>query len=395
MLQLAFLNYRKNAYILIEGKEASDRFFIIQKGQVRCSRVVSVVEDTILGPGDFVGVIPCMAGRPQIETVIALTDVVIISVKKDQYIELVMSNTPVALKIIRTFSENMRTLNDLLTKLTLKTNVVYSPEQLYSIASFYEQSGNIDVATYGFYQYLKACPQGYNAENAKRHFVALKPRSKAVYFEPSADAIRSYPKGTMIFSECQTGSDMYIIQSGQVKITKVVDNNEVILAVLKKGEFFGEMALLENKPRSASAIAFEDCKLMVVNKQNFNQMVQTQAKMIFQITTTFAERLWVMSRQLENTLIPDPINKLVDMLALQVEKLRVPCSKGATYQMDITPVDLANMCGSAKEEQFKVLEGFKRNSHIKIVDNKVFIKDLDDLIEFSIYCRNHSLKKSG
>ena len=394
LLQLAFLNYRKNSYILLEGKDTTDRFFIIQSGQVRCSKVLNLVEDKILGPGDFVGVVPCMAGRPQTETVIAMTDVVLISVRREQYIELVTSNTPVALKIIRTFSERMRNLNDFLAKLTLKSNTIASPEQLYSIAAYYEESGNIDVASYGFYQYLKACPRGPMAENAKRRFVALKPRSKAVYYEPSADQLRTYPKNTMIFSECQSGSDMFIIQSGQVKITKFVDNNEVTLAVLKKGEFFGEMALLENKPRSASAIAFEDCRLLVVNKQNFNQMVQTQAKMIFQITTTFAERLWSMDRQLENTAIVDPINKLLDMLALQIEKMRIPYSKGSNYQFDITPVDLCNMCGIPKEEQPQIIQTFETNSRIKLISNKIFVKDVEDLISFSIYCRNHSVKKA-
>ena len=53
----------------------------------------------------------------------------------------------------------------------------------------------------------------------------------------------------MIFSEAQSGSDMFIIQRGEVSITKVVNGNEVTLAVLKKGDMFGEMALIENKPR--------------------------------------------------------------------------------------------------------------------------------------------------
>ena len=193
-------------------------------------------------------------------------------------------------------------------------------------------------------------------------------------------------------SECQSGNDMFIIQSGQVKITKVVDDNEVILAVLKKGEFFGEMALLENKPRSANAIAFEDCKLMVVNKQNFNQMVQSQSQMVFKITTTFAERIWVLYRQMENAAISDPINKLLDMLALQAEKMHLRYTVGTSYQFDLTIRDLANMCGIPKETQGEVLRVFVQNSRIKIIDNKILVRDLEDLIEFSIFVRNHSSK---
>ena len=83
-------------------------------------------------------------------------------------------------------------------------------------------------------------PGGTNIEKAKSRFVTLKARSHAVYFESPTGNLRNYPKDTMIFSECQSGQDMFIIQSGQVKISKVVDDNEVILAVLQRGDFLGE-----------------------------------------------------------------------------------------------------------------------------------------------------------
>ena len=151
--------------------------------------------------------------------------------------------------------------------------------------------------------FLELMANGSNAETAKQRFVALKPRSRAVYFEPTEEMTRKYPKGTMIFCENQSGADMFIIQSGEVSISKVVDGNEVTLAVLRKGDMFGEMALLENKPRSASAIAHEECVLMVVNRKNFDMMVATQAQLIARLTTTLAERLWAQHRQLTNSQI--------------------------------------------------------------------------------------------
>ena len=121
MLQLSFVKFSKDSYILVEGRPATDRFYIIQTGKVVCTKSLSFQtgEETYsLGPGDFIGVIPCMSGRPQIETVIALTDVVAISVRRDQYPELIEKNTPVAMKIIRTFANKMRNMNDVLTKIT-------------------------------------------------------------------------------------------------------------------------------------------------------------------------------------------------------------------------------------------------------------------------------------
>ncbi len=389
MLQLSFVNFRKDSYLLVEGKTENDRFYIIQSGKVHTFRQGDVLSDSgsVLGPGDFVGVVPCMSSHSQIETAVAATDVVVISVRRDQYQALISKNTPVAMKIIRTFANRMRTVNEILTRLTLKNSVADSPERMYSIAAYYEKMGKTDLAVYGYYQYMKECPGGANIEKAKSRFVTLKARSHAVYFESPTGNLRNYPKDTMIFSECQSGQDMFIIQSGQVKISKVVDDNEVILAVLQRGDFFGEMALLENKPRSASAIAHEDCVLMAVNRKNFDQMVATQAQLITRLTITLAERLWSMSRQLTNAQLRDPMFKLFDMLALQLEKNRVPLGKNASHQFDLTPYDLAHMCGIPQEQQAIVLGQFIRDPRVRLVSNKIYIVDCRELMKASEFYR--------
>ena len=397
MLQLSFVNYRKGSYLFVEGKSDSDRFLIIQNGRVQCHQEVEIPGSTsvILGPGDFVGVIPCMSNHLQIETVIALTDVTCISVRRDQYSELIERNTPVAMKIIRTFANRMRTLNETLTQLTLNNVIQDSPEELYEIAVHYEKALKYDIAVYGYYQYIKSCPNGVNINQAKARFVALKPRSKAVYFESSPDLQRVYPKGTMIFSECQSGSDMFIIQEGQVLISKVVDNNEVALAVLKKGDMFGEMALLENKPRSASAIAHEDCRLMVVNRKNFDQMVATQPQLIARLTTTLAERLWSMYRQLANTQMTDPVHKLVDRLSLEIEKSKTPLTPNAGYQSDLSLQDLANMCGIPMQNQAKCILDFQNLIKLRIQNNRIFVLNSLELVKLAAYYRNHKQTKQS
>lgn len=394
-MQLAFVNFKKDSYLLVEGKADNDRFFIIRSGKVRTIHALASTSDatTISGPGDFIGVVACMSARRQIDTVVALTDVVAISVAKAQYPALIAKNTPVAMKIIRTFATEMRGVNELLTQLTLKNTLGSSPEQMYSIATYYEKMGKTDLAIYGYYQYMKECPSGNFIEKVTKRFVTLKARSHAVYFESPLESTRTYPKETMIFSECQSGQDMFIIQSGQVKISKVVNDNEVILAVLQKGEFFGEMALLENKPRSASAIAHENCTLMAVNRTNFNQMVATQPQLIARLTTTLAERLWSMSRQLENAQLRDPLFKLFDMLALQLEKNRIPSGSGTSYQFDLTLHDLANMCGIPQGQQAIVLGQFIKEPRVKLNANKIFIADCQDLMKAAEFYRTKSSNK--
>ena len=203
-----------------------------------------------------------------------------------------------------------------------------------------------------------------------------------------------YPKDTMIFSECQSGQDMFIIQEGSVRITKVSDGNEVTLALLKKGDMFGEMALLENKPRSASAIAHEQCRLMTVNRQNFDQMVATQPQLIARLTTMLADRLWSMYRQLSNTQLNEPLAKLIDMLALQVEKAKIAIAPNVSFQTDLTPYDVANMCGIAQDQQATPLYKFQTDPHVKLVDGKILVPDVLELLKQAQFYRKQNSHRS-
>lgn len=393
VLQLQINTFKSGSYMVVEGKADSDRFYIIQRGQVQCFKASgSGIQPFMLGPGDFVGVVPCMSGHSQIETAVAVTDVMAIAVKKEQYSDLIVNNTPVALKIIRTFANRMRQMNEMLTKATLNTVASNTSDQILRVAQFYEKAMRNNIAVYAYYQYLKTRPVGPSADLAKQRFVSLKQRTHAVYFEPTKDLTRDYPKDTMIFSEAQSGADMFIIQSGEVAISKVVDGNEVTLALLHKGDMFGEMALLENKPRSASAIAHSDCKLMVVNLANFNQMVTTQPQLISRLTTTLAERLWSMYRQLDNANLSDPYQKMLDMLSLQIEKQKINVDKLVTkgMQTDLTPKDLVNMCGIPNEQQPKTIMDFSQSPHIKLNEGKIFIKDVPELVKQTSFYRKQS-----
>ncbi len=392
MLQLQIVSFRKGSYLVVEGKENTDHFYIIQKGQVQCFKASgSGLAPTVYGPGDFVGVVPCMSDHLQIETAIASTDVMAISVRKDQYPELISQNTPVALKIIKTFANRMRVMNEMLTKATLHSVVQDSYEQIYKVAAFYEKNALSDVAVFAYYQYLKTKPEGPTADLAKEKFVALKPKTHAVYFEPTAEPSRQYPKDTMIFSEAQTGSDMFIIQRGEVSITKVVNGNEVTLAVLKKGDMFGEMALIENKPRSANALAHSDCTLMVINRSNFNQMVATQPQLVAKLTTTLADRLWSMYRQLDNAALQDPLAKMLDMLSLQLEKQRIKIGLSKiSMQTEFTPKDLANMCGLASQYQAKAIYQLEQYDQIRIENGKIFIKDAQEIMKAAAFYRKQN-----
>lgn len=398
VLQLSFVNFRKDTYILIEGKQLTDCFYIIQSGHVKLihQNQIPGAENQVLGPGDFIGVISCMSSRSQIETVITLSDVVCIAVRHEQYPELIEKNVAVAMKIIRTFAQRMRNLNEMLMRQTLNNSSIEGPAHIFEVAEYYDGIRQYDIACYAYYQYLKFQKQGDAAQKSLRRLAVLQKTSRAIYLEPSTDMLRNYPGGTMIFSESQTGSDMFVIQSGSVKISKIVNGTEVTLAVLKKGDMFGEMALLENKPRSASAIAKDDCTLMAINKSNFNQMVTTQPQLIAKLTTTLSERLWSMHRQLANSLLSgNPLAKMTDILALELEKMRIAMRKGTQYMTNLTVDDVATMCGFKKEELAKAMYSFTNSPLIKIVEGKIFIPDCLELVKQAAFYRKQVVKSNS
>ncbi|MFA6506360.1 MAG: cyclic nucleotide-binding domain-containing protein [Treponemataceae bacterium] len=389
-LQLTFVNFKKDSYIIVEGKQNADRFFILRQGKVRVFKEVEVVEEeggNILGPGDFFGVVSTMSSHSHIETAQALTDVTLISVQKEQYGQLIQNNAPVAMKIILQFSKRMRYLDEALTRLTLKSTADNDPSHLFKVAEYYARQSQYNQAYYAYHQYIKYCPTGQNVSAARERMVKIQPYAKAVYLERKVDEFnRVYPKETMIFSEGQPGEEMYIIQRGSVKITKIVDNNEVLLAVLKQGDMFGEMALLEAKPRSASAIAYEDCQLLAVNKENFERMVASQPQIVTRLTQLLAERIWFIYKQLANTLISDPVGRMYDALQIQLEKNRVPFGS-APYTFDFGPKELINMVGLPPADGNLVLRKLLENSKIRAIENKMSLMDVSEVVKQTEYYR--------
>ena len=382
-LQLSFVNFKKDSYIIVEGKQNADRFFIIRSGKVRISKEVEVVEEeggNVLGPGDFFGVVSTMSSHSHIETAQAVTDCTLISVQRDQFGLLIEKNTPVAMKIIMAFSKKMRYLDEALMRLTLKNTGEADPSHLFRVAEYYARQSQYNQAYYAYYQYLKFCPNGQHKAVAAERLGKIKPYSKAVYLDGSTEEFnRFYPKDTMVFSEGMPGSELYIIQKGSVKITKIMDNNEVLLAVLKAGDIFGEMAILENKPRSASAVAFEDAYLFAVNKANFERMVQTQPQIVTRLTTLLSERIWFINKQLANTLISDPLGRMYDALLMHLEKNRVPLRSGSAYAFDIGPKELIGIVGLSAGEGNLVIHKLLENTKFRVGDNKITVLDVTEV----------------
>jgi len=119
---------------------------------------------------------------------------------------------------------------------------------------------------------------------------------------PFAKFLTHFDNGQVLFHEGDEGDDMYIIQSGRVAIKKKVKDSDTTLAVLEKGDFFGEMAILERLPRSATAEVVEEGDLIVISGEMFGDMIKANPEIAVRMLRKQSIRLRETNRQLESVM---------------------------------------------------------------------------------------------
>lgn len=109
--------------------------------------------------------------------------------------------------------------------------------------------------------------------------------------DPVRDSILTFASGDLIFSQGDLGTDMFIIQEGEVDIIKHIQGESHLLSHLEKGDFFGEMALMENSPRTADALAKTDVKVVAINGSRFDEMLRKNPEIAVRIIRKYSKRL--------------------------------------------------------------------------------------------------------
>lgn len=139
---------------------------------------------------------------------------------------------------------------------------------------------------------------------------------------------RVFAAGTVLFHEGDEGSDMYIIQTGRVRITRRVGGQEMELAVLPAGEFFGEMAIVNDRPRSATATVVDEALLLVIDSHTFEAMIRGSAEIAMRMIKKLSDRLEQADRQIEMLLYREPNHRLVHFLREEAHQAGRPDAAG-------------------------------------------------------------------
>ena len=174
---------------------------------------------------------------------------------------------------------------------------------------------------------------------------------------------RDYPKNTFILSAGDKADSLYIILTGSVKVSIVdIDGKEVILSLLEQGDIFGEMALIDDHPRSADIVTRGPCELMMIRKDDFRKCLAESPALSMQIMLGLVQKLREADRKIESLALVNVYGRVAQALLEFSEK------KGDTLVIDdkLTHQDIARMVGASREMVTRVMRDLVDGEYISI-----------------------------
>ncbi len=194
---------------------------------------------------------------------------------------------------------------------------------------------------------------------------------------------RTYNSNDIIFREGDVGNEMFIIQSGKVKISKQLkDGVEKTLVILGAGDFFGEMAVIDKDVRSANAIAMEPSRLIALDEEVFEMHMQTNPKIVKKILKNLTSRLRESNQQIATLLIKDANRLVANTILLVVHKHGEEGPSGITMDINFTVSELSKMCGLDLPKTQEVVDRLVKARVISLSGGAIVVTSLENLEKF-------------
>jgi CRP/FNR family cyclic AMP-dependent transcriptional regulator len=192
---------------------------------------------------------------------------------------------------------------------------------------------------------------------------------------------RDFAAGDVLFREGERGDEMYVIQSGLVRIVKRVGGEYRSLATLGRGEFLGEMAILNGKPRTATAHVLEDTRCLVIDAATLEQMIANNTEIALRLVKKLARRLDSADEMIQMLLSPDPQARVLHALKRHAEAFGEETPEGVRLHGSAN--DLAREGGVDVVQVRDVLARLRRlNIATEDETGALVVMDLPRLMEF-------------
>ncbi len=192
--------------------------------------------------------------------------------------------------------------------------------------------------------------------------------------------LQSLKKGQTLFRKGDEGSSLFIIQQGTIKIVLPSRlGDEVIVTMFSGGDFFGEMALFDGKPRSADALAMEPSKIYVLSRNDFLLFLQSNINAMKSILSQLTNRLRNTDDFLESTCFLSVSARLAKKLLDLAESYGQNDGDGVYIDLNLTQKEIGDMIGSTRESINKELKILRDKGLITMQENKIHIVDMTRL----------------
>jgi len=196
----------------------------------------------------------------------------------------------------------------------------------------------------------------------------------------AAIGMQSVKRGDVLFRKGSEGTVLYIIKEGRIKIVlPSKDGSEVILAIFSETDFFGEMALLDGIPRSADAIALEDCELLVLNRADFLSFLMENENAMQSVLSSLSMRLRKTDDHLEDTCFLNISARFAKKLIELADTYSNESESMPLIDLDLTQSDLASMIGATRESVNKEIRLLREKGLITTTGGKIRICNLERL----------------
>jgi CRP/FNR family transcriptional regulator/CRP/FNR family cyclic AMP-dependent transcriptional regulator len=227
---------------------------------------------------------------------------------------------------------------------------------------------------------MSTAPEHYDGPNLER--VALFAELDAASLQHLAQVMRrrSFRAGEAIFHRDDPGQVLYVIRDGHVRIRLTsAEGQEIALAVFGPGESFGEMAILDNQPRSADAIAIDKVEVYALQRQDFVTVIGSHPEIAIEVMKGLSKRIRLGNQMIEDLIFLDVYGRVAKKLLELSKEHGVETEDGVRIDMRLTQQEIASMVGASRESVNKVMGYFTDKSYISTDKHKITILRIADL----------------
>ena len=186
---------------------------------------------------------------------------------------------------------------------------------------------------------------------------------------------RAYPKGSVILFQDDLGDSLFVLRAGRVKVVLIgEDGREVILGVLEPGAHFGELALIDDQPRSAHVIAMDDSQLLILRREDFRRRVEANPSVAWALLTELSRRLRRADVKIGGLVLLDVPGRIARLLLDLADE-----SGSDAIEKPLTHQTIAQMIGASRETVSRAMKEFQDAGLITVERRRISVGDRDAL----------------